>query len=140
VPYKRTDHAAEPQWSWIFNNIPEGQLLGENGFGGPASGDEIDRFDLGLGSPSNTVMLATSTGHSDEFGLMPEECGFPMINTLGTQTDRVRSNMTIYETSGGGHVFSVGSMNWYNALGWDGYSNNIAMLTENLIRGFTEGK
>lgn len=140
APYKRTEAAADPKWSWIFDSISDDELLGEHGFGGPASGDEIDRFDIKLGSPKNAVVLATSTGHSDDFGLMPEESGFPMINTLGTQTDQVRSDMVIYQTSGGGHVFSIGSMNWYNSLGWDGYANNIATLTGNLIKGFLAGR
>lgn len=110
APYKRNDAAQDPKWSWIFKGIPPGDLLGENGFGGPASGDEIDRFDLDLGSPRNTVVLGTSAGHSDDFCLMPEEVIFPLTNTLGTQTDQVRSDMTIYQTSGEGHVFSIGSM------------------------------
>jgi hypothetical protein len=134
VPYRRTTAASEPPYSWIFNGIPEGDLLGVNGFGGGASGDEIDSFSIENGSPLNTVVLATSTGHPDEFGIFPEEVGFPMTATLGTQTDKIRSDMIIYKTSGGGYVFSVGSINWYSSLGWDNYDNNIAKLTENVLR------
>ena len=139
VPYQRTPAASDPEYSWIFSGIAEDELLGVHGFGGGASGDEIDRFDLDNGSPPQAVVLASSTGHSDEFGLFPEEIGFPMVDTLGTQTDKIRSDIVIYRNSGGGCVFSVGSINWYSSLGWDGYSNNIAKLTLNLLKRFTAG-
>jgi hypothetical protein len=44
--------------------------------------------------------------------------------------------MTYYETSGGGAVFSVGSINWYSSLAWDGYQNNVANITDNVLREF----
>ncbi|KAJ4363225.1 hypothetical protein N0V83_010345 [Neocucurbitaria cava] len=140
VPYRRTDAARDESYSWVFEGIPDHELLGVHGFGGGASGDEIDSFNLDNGSPANTVVLASSTGHPDEFGLFPEESGFPMVDTLGTQTNRIRSDMTICQTSGGGHVFSVGSINWYSSLGWDAYNNNIAKLTENVLRRFNSGR
>jgi hypothetical protein len=44
--------------------------------------------------------------------------------------------MVYYETNGGGAVFSVGSINWYPSLAWDGYKNNVAQLTLNVIEEF----
>lgn len=127
----------------MFRGIPEGELLGENalgGYGGGASADEIDRADFTYGSPSNIVVVASSIGHPDAFGLFPEDVGFPITDTLGTQTDKIRSDMVYYETSGGGAVFSVGSISWYCALGWNGYDNNIAVLTRNVLTQFMKGK
>lgn len=136
VPYKRTAASNDPKLSWIFEGIDKDDLLGVEGFGGGASGDEIDRHDVKLGSPLNSIVLASSTGHSDDFGLFPEDMVFPMVNLLGTQTDLIRSDIVYYETSGRGKVFSVGSINWYCSLGWDGYDNNIAILTGNVLLGF----
>lgn len=138
VPYKRTEASRDPSFAWIFKGIGDDELLGEHGFGGGASGDEIDKFDLKYGSPANSIVLATSTGHSDSFGIFPEDTGFPIINTLGSQTNEIRSDIVYYETSGGGAVFSVGSINWYCSLGWDGYKNNIARLTGNVLHGLLE--
>jgi hypothetical protein len=59
-----------------------------------------------------------------------------MVNTMGTQTEKTRSDITIYQTSGGGLVFSVLSTNWYCSLGWDGYENNIAGVTVNVVKRF----
>ncbi|OAA64737.1 hypothetical protein SPI_03384 [Niveomyces insectorum RCEF 264] len=140
VPYKRTEAAAasDGKFAWVFEGMggPE-ELIGVHGFGGGASGDEIDRYDTLYGSPETAVILATSTGHPDEFALFPEDHGFQDKNILGTQTDRIRSDIVLYETPGGGSVFSVGSMNWYCSLGWDGYKNNVARMTENVLRKFS---
>lgn len=131
--------------AWLFEGLSKdpatGQverILGPEGFGGGASGDEIDRMDFALGTPSNAVLLATSVGHDDTFGLFNEEIMYPMINTTGTVNRKIRSDMVLFETSGGGMVFSVGSINWYGSLGWDAYENNVARLTWNVVKRFME--
>ncbi|KAH8175291.1 N,N-dimethylformamidase beta subunit [Sarocladium implicatum] len=129
--------------AWLFEGLSQdpstGQvkrILGPEGFGGGASGDEIDRMDFALGTPSNAILLATSVGHDDTFGLFNEEIMYPMINTTGTVNRKIRSDMVLFETSGGGMVFSVGSINWYGSLGWDAYENNVAKLTWNVVKRF----
>ncbi|KAL2211519.1 hypothetical protein CC79DRAFT_1392831 [Sarocladium strictum] len=129
--------------NWVFKGLDltskDGHIFGRNalgGFGGGASADELDRMDHKYGSPTNIVVLASSTGHPDSFGLFPEDVGFPMMETLGTQTDLIRSDMTYYETCGGGAVFSVGSISWYCALGWKAYDNDVATITKNVLYKF----
>lgn len=139
VPYKRTEASRDPKLAWMFTGV-RSDLIGEHGFGGGASGDEIDRYDVGNGSPEGALTLATSTGHSDEFGIAVEDLSFPAVNTLGTQTNLIRSDVVYYVGSGGGAVFSVGSINWYCSLAWDDYDNNVARFTGNFIKGFLEGK
>ncbi|CAK7224664.1 hypothetical protein SEUCBS140593_005645 [Sporothrix eucalyptigena] len=139
VPYKRTDVSQDAAYKWIFDGV-EGELIGENGFGGGASGDEIDRFDIDNGSPAAAVVLASSTGHSDDYGIAIEDISYPALNTLGTQTDRIRSDIVYYKTAAGGAVFSVGSINWYCSMAWDAYDNNVARMTLNVIKGFLAGK
>ncbi|VUC30656.1 unnamed protein product [Clonostachys rosea] len=147
VPFRFEDdivQKSDSKWSWLFKDLQAetadgagaGFIVGTEGFGGGASGDEIDRMDFKLGTPVNTVLLATSTGHSDSFGVFNEEMMFPMVDTVGTKCAKVRSDMVIYETSGGGSVFSVGSINWYSSLGWDKYENNVAKLTWNVLKEF----
>ncbi|KAJ9622248.1 hypothetical protein H2204_011596 [Knufia peltigerae] len=140
VPYKRTAEGRDEALKWMFEGVPCGDdgelLIGEYGLGGGASGDEIDSFDLACGSPTNAVVVASSTGHSDEFGIAPECTGFPIVNTLGSQTKEIRSDMVYYDTQAGGAVFSVGSINWFCSLGWDDYQNNVAKVTGNVIREF----
>ncbi|KIW24173.1 uncharacterized protein PV07_09903 [Cladophialophora immunda] len=145
VAYRQTEdlRQSHPELaSWLFRDIPEGQLIGENSlgeYGGGASADEIDRVDFAYGSPANVVVVASSVGHSDDFGLFPEDVSFPIQGTLGTQTDLIRSDMTYYETSGGGAVFSVGSISWYCGLGYNGYDNTAALVTRNVLLEFAKG-
>ncbi|KAG8158514.1 hypothetical protein KVR01_011636 [Diaporthe batatas] len=138
VPYRRTEASRDSKLAWMFTGVSE-DLIGEHGLGGGASGDEIDRFDVDQGSPEGVLVLATSTGHSDEFGIAVEDLMFPAIKTMGTQTDLVRSDLVYYIGASGGAVFSVGSINWYCSLAWDDYDNDIAQLTRNVIRGFLGG-
>lgn len=125
--------------AWIFTGVSEG-LIGERRFGGRAWGDEVDRFDVDIGRPEGALILATSTGHSDEFGIAVEDLMFSALKTTGTQTKLIDSDLTYYVGAGGGAVFSVGSMNWYCSLAWDDHDNDIARLTGNVTKGFLEGK
>ncbi|KAJ4249068.1 hypothetical protein NW762_012400 [Fusarium torreyae] len=135
VPYQRTEASRDQNLAWMFKDIQD-ELIGTKGFGGGASGDELDKCNFILGSPSNTIVVATTTGHPDEFCLFPEDADFPMTKTVGTQTNEIRSDMTYYESGGGGAVFSVGSINWLCSLGWNHFQNNVAKLTENVLREF----
>ena len=141
VPYKVDRNIREKKHlSWLWRDLkpdPSGDLvIGREGFGGGASGDEIDRLDYELGTPSNAVLLATARGHDESFALFNEEAMFPMINTTAPVCDKVRSDMVYYETSAGGAVFSVGSINWYCSLGWKAYDNDVAVLTRNVLNEF----
>lgn len=138
-PYvANSEYSHDPRFSWIFDSMDPNEPIGEYGFGGGASGDEIDRLDNALGTPSDVILLARSQPHDDSFGLFNEDSMFPMVNTLGSNCDLVRSDLVYYETAGGGAVFSVGSINWYSSLAWDDYSNNVAIMTGNVLREFVK--
>jgi hypothetical protein len=134
VGFKRSEASFEPSVSWIFEGTNKDDLIGA--FGGGASGDEIDRYDVALGSPNDAVVLATSLTHSDLFGAFNEEIMFPMLDTMGPTCDKVRSDMVIFETAGGGGVFSVGSINWIWTMAYNNYDNNVAKVTGNVLREF----
>lgn len=105
VPYKRTAAGKDNRHAWVFEGLDEDELIGEYGFAGGASGDEIDRWDPLHGSPEDAVVLASSTGHPDEFVLFPEDFGFQQTNITGTGTDMIRSDLVLYETPGEGACF-----------------------------------
>jgi N,N-dimethylformamidase len=50
----------------------------------------------------------------------------------------VRADIIFYETPGGGAVFSVGSISWFGALAVNGYDNDIARITGNVIQRFVD--
>ncbi|PLB53588.1 hypothetical protein P170DRAFT_504534 [Aspergillus steynii IBT 23096] len=129
-----TTSTTNPQFSWIWEGIDTKAMLGKAGLAGGASGDELDRVDYGIGSPLNTVLVARSERHDDHFMLFNEELIFPMIGTLGSTSEMVRSDIVYYDTNRNGAVFSVGSINWNNSLAWNNYSNDIAQMTKNVLR------
>lgn len=114
--------------------------MGDFGFvRGPALGHEIDRLDYDLGTPRNAMIVATSKlagDHSDDYHLFNEESIFPMIDTTGTTSVKIRSDLVFFETATRGAVFSVGSMNWAGALAWKNHENNVARITANALHEF----
>ena len=48
----------------------------------------------------------------------------------------VRADMVIFETPQAGAVFSVGSISWFGALARNDYDNDVAKITENVLRRF----
>lgn len=123
-------------WFWKGLDEESKKLLGTKGLAGGASGDELDRADFAIGTPRNAIVLATSQRHDDHFMLFNEELIFPMIGTLGSTSPLVRSDMVYFDTNGGGAVFSVGSINWNISMAYDGYKNDVATVTENVVREF----
>lgn len=145
APYGIMPEARQnPKLAFLFKGAglddPSNIIIGDFGLvQGAASGDEIDRLDYSLGTPDNAVMVATTKlagGHSDNYALFNEEIMFPMVNTLGTTSDKVRSDLVYFETASGGAVFSVGSINWIGAMAWKNYQNNVAQITANALHEF----
>jgi N,N-dimethylformamidase len=50
----------------------------------------------------------------------------------------VRGDVIFYETPGGGAVFSASSISWFGALARNGYDNDIAQMTTNVVRRFAD--
>jgi N,N-dimethylformamidase len=130
--YRRNPDLPE-DCAFIFDGVEE-EVIGTFGLiMDGSSGDEIDRFDVGRGSPTETVVLATSTGHSDFYLLAGEDVMASRAGLGGTQSPEVRSDMTWLEKSGGGAVFSVGSICFLGSLSHDGYRNNISTVVANAL-------
>jgi N,N-dimethylformamidase len=134
APYQRTFDAPE-RTDWIFAGI-DGELIGDHGLGGGAAGQEIDRYDVALGSPANAVVLASATDHDEEMLRTKEEFHLTVKDASAMST--VRADMVFYEVAGGGAVFSTGSIAWFGALATNGYDNDVARITANVLRRFRD--
>jgi N,N-dimethylformamidase len=135
--YRRTPASLDPRAAFIFRGVGENEPIGDFGIlGGGASGSEIDAADSLLGTPPHTLVVASSEGHSANTYLVPDETGFHHSAMDGAQNPRVRADMTFFETSGGGAVFSVGSIAWGASLPHNHYDNNVARISENVLRRF----
>jgi N,N-dimethylformamidase len=136
--YDRTPDSADPRAAFIFDGIAAGEVIGDFGLKlGGAAGDELDRADDELGTPPGTLVVATTRGkHDDSYQRAVEEVEEMTATAGGTHSEYVRSDMTYLETPGGGSVFSVGSIAWSASLNHDGYANNVAAVTRNVLSEF----
>ena len=135
-PYRKMPDADNPAASWIFDGV-DGDIIGDEGLGiGGAAGIEFDRYDLALGTPPHTLILASSEGHSDNFPLVVEDilCNYPGMG--GTQDHRVRADMTYFTTPGDGAVWSASSIAWGQALPINACDNSASKVTANVLNAF----
>lgn len=135
--YRRTPASFDERTSFIFEGIGDDEMIGDFGIlGGGASGSEIDAVDPMLGTPPHALVVARSEGHSENTYLVPDETGFHHSAMDGTHNPKVRADMTFFETPAGGAVFSVGSIAWGGSLPHNGYDNNVARVSQNVLRRF----
>ena len=133
--YQRSPEAKASRAAWILEGVDDEQI-GTSGLGGGAAGQEVDRYDQRLGSPGHAVILASATEFGSDMLRTKEEfegtVAFPIPDPF------VRADMVFYETPGGGAVFSVGSISWFGALARNGYENDVARITGNVLERFLD--
>ncbi len=123
--------------SWIWRGVePDGGKIGTSGLGGGAAGQEVDRYDTRLGSPEHAVVLASATNFGPDMVRTKEE--FEGSTDVTLPDPYVRGDIVFYETAGGGAVFSVGSISWFGALARNGYDNDVAQMTANVLHRFAD--
>lgn len=134
--YHRTQASRDPAVSWIFDGVRR-DVIGDHGLAmNGAAGDELDRFDVGLGSPAHAVVLASSRGHDRQYVVAHEDLLQTTGDVTGETNEQVRADLTYFETASGGAVFSVGSKSWCASLSSNGYDNDVARVSENVLRRF----
>ncbi len=137
--YERLEDSFDPRAGFIFEGVGADELLGDFGIiGGGAAGSEIDFYNPALGVPPETLVLATSGPLSDTYLLVAEELYEQLPGLGGTEHPSVRSDVVYGALPTGGGFFSVGAIAWTGSLSHDGYNNNIARVTTNVLRRFRD--
>jgi N,N-dimethylformamidase len=136
--FVRSEDSFDPRAAFIFDGIGPEEKIGDFGVLGGAAGYELDAADPDLGTPPHALVLARSVGHSNVYLLTPEEmlAGFPGADAI--ENPKVRGELVFFETAKGGAVFSSGSITWAASLSHDGYQNNVARITGNVLRRFLD--
>jgi N,N-dimethylformamidase len=135
-PYRRMPDSYHKSVAWIFDGV-EGEVFGDFGLAlGGAAGLETERYDLELGTPPHTKLLASSTSWSDNYASVHEDIMFNHPGTLGTQSPTVRADMTYFTTANDGAVFSTGSIAWISALPCFDFDNNCSQIMANVLDAF----
>lgn len=136
--FRRKSNEEAAAFDFVFEGI-NSEVIGDFGYrGGGCVGLEIDRWDPDLGSPPNSVILATSEG-IDSGGLLTGEEYITTTRMLdGSQNANVRADMVIFTTENGGAVWSTGSIAWATSLLWNDGTNSVSQVTENVLRRFLD--
>ena len=135
--YHQMPDARDPRVAFIFEGIAADEIIGKFGLvNQSAAGLEMDRIDYTLGTPPNTLLLASSYGHSASAMLVPEDQYFAYPGITGRDNPLVRSDIAYATTRRGGAVFSTSSMAWCGSLSHGDYANNVSRMTENVLRRF----
>lgn len=135
-PYRIHDNAraAAP---WFFQGI-DGDVVGDTGFiNGNAAGDEIDRVDTKLGTPPNTIVLASAGDHPEGTQRAAEELLQLFHGSASGPNDPdIRADMVWFETPGGGAVFSTGSISYLSSILADEGENSSSRVLRNVLDRF----
>lgn len=139
VPYVVSGGLPEDLRVRVFGNLPGGSLIGDFGSLGGAAGDEVDRYDPDRGSSRAAVVLATSRPFSDGYQPAVEDHPTLTPGVGGSSNPKVRADITYTRFPDGGAVFAVGSINWFSCLPVDGFDNDIARISTNVLDAFLAG-
>lgn len=132
--YRRMSDSHDARAAFIFEGV-EGETFGHEGTEGGAAGQEIDRYDVELGTPVDTLLLATSEGLSEGYLRTVEEIHFLVAGTSASVDHKVRADMTYFVNADDGAVFSTGSIAWSLSLGLD---EGVSRITRNVIDRFAD--
>ena len=136
--YRRAKASHDPRAAFIFEGVKE-EIVGDFGvLMGGAAGYEIDRHDIGLGSPRHALLLASSFNHTNVYDVSVPSFMDLVPKQKEDDLDPVRADIVFFETPGGGAVFSVGSIAWSGSLSWNNYDNNIERITQNVLKRFID--
>jgi N,N-dimethylformamidase len=132
--YARGEPSYDGPAAFLFDGVTS-EVIGSRGYDmGAAAGDEVDRFDVGNGSPPWAVVVATSLPLTRYYKLAVEEIQITRDNTGGDREPRVRADLVYVEQESGGFVFSAGSISWVQSMAVDYFAADTARVTENALR------
>ncbi len=136
--FLRTAESFDPRARFIFEGVGKDERIGDFGSLGGAAGFELDIADPALGTPPHALTLARSVEHTGIYALTPEELISAQPATDGIENPKVRADIVFFETPRGGAVFSTGSITWATGLAHNGYDNNVARITGNVLKRFID--
>jgi N,N-dimethylformamidase len=136
--YRRKEGSRDPRAAFIFDGI-EDDILGNFGFlEGGAAGEELDGFDINAGTPPHALLLASSENHTNSYQPAGDVVLVPVGAANGLMNPAIRADMVFFECPNGGATFSTGSIAYAGSLAHNGFDNNIARLTGNVLERFLD--
>jgi N,N-dimethylformamidase len=148
-PYERMPDALDPRVRFVFEGLGPDELIGDVPslqLRWGAAGYEFDRFEPELGSPANTLVLASSVRFNQAPESFVDDQMWFAQGRDGHLVDEpqlpgrphrfIRSDLAYLEYPNGGAVFSAGAISWCSCLSAFGYDNSVARVTANVLDRF----
>ena len=136
-PYKLKPNIKNSEISFLLDGVDQNETIGDFGLVyNAAGGHEIDRLDYELGTPTNTIPIATASDFSNAYQHVVEELYSTDPRQGGEDSEEVRSDIVYIPGPNDGGVFSVGSITWSSSLQFNNYENNISTITKNVLNFF----
>ena len=133
--YERQGGADDPRAAFALAGVAPGPIGDFGSIGGGAAGEEIDRWDTRDGTPIHALVLARANNFGADMLRTKED----FLSTMPAFDDpNVRADMVFFECPQGGGVFTTGSIAWISSLAHNGYDNNVAQITANVLRRFID--
>lgn len=138
VGYVKTDKASDPRVAFMFEGVDDEPIGAYQNliYGSGAAGWEVDRAEVGLGTPSHAIVAATARLADDSYQQILHELEAPGFHASGTVNAANRADMTYLEYPNGGAVWTPGSILWCGALYHANFDNSVSRITENVLRKF----
>ena len=124
-------HDVPSPFEQLTAGVPREFGVGGLNIGG-AAGDELDATHPAHSRPGS-VVIATSTGHSDYYHPSCEWIPEHVHGLSGRSNPAIRSEIVITTDGGQLRTFAVGSIAWASCLSHNGYDNGVATLTRNAV-------
>jgi N,N-dimethylformamidase len=136
--YRRMPDSYHRTVSWIMKGI-DGEVIGDSGLAyGRAAGLSTDRYDLTLGTPPHTKIIASSGGHTDNYRVNPEVIHYAYQDLSGSFDHRIRADMLYFTAHNNGAVFAAGSTAFGPALPAKNFDNNCSRVLANVLNAFVK--
>ena len=133
--YERQGGAGDARAAFALAGVEAGPIGDFGSIGGGAAGEEIDRWDTRDGTPIHALVLARAADFGGDMLRTKED----FLSTMPQFDDpNIRADMVFFECPRGGAVFATGSIAWAGSLAHDGYANNVAQITANVLRRFLD--
>lgn len=140
--YRRLPDADNPRTSWVFEGTTEGEVFGDYGIDrvhGGAAGFEVDKFNPSNGTPRNALNLATSEPLKETIEeVKMSTAPIAVYYSPAGPADHGQADIVFFETPNGGAMFATGSITWMSSTPENGFDNDVAKITLNVVKRFLD--
>ncbi len=130
--YLRSPESYDPHYAWIFDGVRGDRVTAISVLLEAAAGFEVDAMRHDLGTPTDTVRLATAS----DFGPMTIMACEDVLTT--GQNGSLSTDIVYRKLPGGGQLFAAPSISWTGCLGDNDGNNHVAIIMRNVLKRFMD--